>query len=192
MNAPTYYIGGFNVNRLNRFFMPSTPNPCLALAIKAVKYYLESGKILSCPQNLPEELKRKSGAFVSIKKGKTLRGCIGTVAPTEKNLAIEIIQNAVNAATKDPRFSPISKTELAGLNFSVDVITPSEKVDHISDLDCKKYGIIVKSKDKQAVLLPDLEGVDTVDQQIDICRKKASLQEDEPIQIYRFQVERYR
>jgi AmmeMemoRadiSam system protein A len=167
------------------------PHPCLELAAKAVRYYLESGKLLPCPDSLPPELQTRAGTFVSIKKDRKLRGCIGTIVPTEKNLAMEIIHNAVNSATKDPRFSPVTKNELPSLVFSVDILGPPEKVENVSHLDCKKYGIIVKSGSKQGVLLPNLDGVNTVEEQIRICRAKANLNSTEPIDIYRFEVQRY-
>ncbi|MFQ5717167.1 MAG: AmmeMemoRadiSam system protein A [Nitrospinales bacterium] len=170
--------------------MSSNPNPYTALAAESVKYYLENGRMPGLPQNLPEELKKKAGVFVSIKKGKKLRGCIGTMAPSEDNLALEIIRNAVSAAAKDPRFDPVSKEELPSLTFSVDVLTPAEKADR-GGLDCKKYGIMIASGHKQGILLPNLEGIDTVEEQIDICRKKAGLGKNEPIEIFRFRVERY-
>lgn len=166
-------------------------HPYLELAIRAVQYYLENGKILPCPDDLPAELQTRAGAFVSIKKDKKLRGCIGSIAPTEKNLAMEIISNAVNAATKDPRFSPVTKNELPDLAFSVDILGPTEKVDKVSELNCKKYGIIINSGSKQGVLLPNLEGVNTVEEQIRICRAKANLNAIESIDIYRFEVKRY-
>ncbi|MEC7641035.1 MAG: AmmeMemoRadiSam system protein A [Nitrospinota bacterium] len=168
------------------------PHPYVALAIKAVKHYLEYGEPLPCPKDLTEDLKEKTGAFVSIKKKKNLRGCIGTLTPVEPNLAGEIIRNAISAATQDPRFSPISKAEFADLIFFVDVLTPSEKVEGVKDLDAKKYGVILKGKGKQAVLLPDLEGIDTAEKQIEVCRKKAKLKKNEPVELFRFQVERFK
>ncbi|MFQ5672731.1 MAG: AmmeMemoRadiSam system protein A [Nitrospinales bacterium] len=167
------------------------PHPHVALAIDAVKYYLENGEPLPCPKNLPEAMKRKSGTFVSIKKNGVLRGCIGTITPSEPDLAREIIRNAVSAATRDPRFPPVSRKELADLTFSVDVLTPPEKVDDVSDLDAGKYGIILKGETKQAVLLPNLEGIDTVEEQMTICRKKAGLRKNDPVELFRFRVERF-
>jgi len=167
------------------------PPPHVALAIDAVKYYLENGEPPPGPAPLPEELKRRGGAFVSIKKNGKLRGCIGTVTPAEPSLAREIIRNAISAATRDPRFPPVSPEELAGLTFSVDVLTPPEKVSGVAGLDAGTYGVILKSGDKQAVLLPDLEGIDTVEAQIDICRKKAGVGENDPVELLRFRVERF-
>lgn len=169
-----------------------TPHPFVALAIKSVQYYLDHNSYLPCPENLPDEFKAKSGAFVSIKKNKSLRGCIGTILPAEDNLAQEIVRNAVHAAIQDPRFPPVTCKELPDLTFSVDVLSPLEKIRDVSELDCKRYGVLLKNDNKQGVLLPDIEGVETVEDQVRICRKKAGLDEDEPAEMFRFQVKRYR
>lgn len=122
-----------------------------------------------------------------------LRGCIGTYIPTQKNIAKEIIHNAIEAATSDPRFSPIQASELPHLIYSVDILSKPELVKDIKNLDAKKYGLIVQSQDgRRGLLLPDLAGVETVDQQISICRQKAFLAEDEPVTPYRFTVERHK
>ncbi|MBI4389588.1 MAG: AmmeMemoRadiSam system protein A [Nitrospinae bacterium] len=168
------------------------PHPFVALAIKSIQYYLDHNAYLPCPENLPDDLKTKSGAFVSIKKNKSLRGCIGTILPVEDNLAREIVRNAVHAAVQDPRFPPVIRKELPDLTFSVDVLSPLEKIHDAIELDCKKYGLLLKTESKQGVLLPDIEGVETVQDQIRICRKKAGLAEDEPAEMFRFQVKRYR
>ncbi|MFQ5451105.1 MAG: AmmeMemoRadiSam system protein A [Nitrospinaceae bacterium] len=172
--------------------MESDVHPITDLARQAVRYYLDHGIPLPCQEPLCDDFKQPSGAFVSIKKGKKLRGCIGSLSPTHGNLAIEIIQNAISAATKDPRFYPVTREELDDLTFSVDVLTPLEKVDDFSQLDSKRYGVAVKSGDKQGILLPDLEGIDTVEEQLRICLKKAKIQENEPYEMYRFQVTRYK
>ena len=171
--------------------METQPHPYVTLAIQSVQHYLEHGVPLPCPENLPEDLQEPKGAFVSIKNGMKLRGCIGELTPTHDNLAIEIIQNAVSAASRDPRFSPVSWDELPNLTFSVDVLSPLEKVEDVSKLDCKQFGLTVKSGDKQGVLLPDLDGVDTVAEQLRICLKKGGIDESEPYEMYRFEVERY-
>ena len=106
-------------------------------------------------------------------------------------MAEEIIQNAISAATRDPRFSPITQEELPELDFSVDVLTQPEKVKSKSELDYKRYGIIIKKGKQQAVLLPNLGGIDSVEEQILICRKKAGLKPNDPIDIYRFESKRY-
>lgn len=163
------------------------------LAVEAVRYYLLKGELLSCPSPLPNGMEDQSGVFVSIKikNNHKLRGCIGTVTPSQDNLAKEIIQNAVNAATRDPRFKAITKEELDELSFSVDILTPLEAIDSPDQLNPRRYGLSIRSKGQQGILLPDLKGVDTAKKQIDICLKKANITKDSPYQMYRFEVERY-
>jgi AmmeMemoRadiSam system protein A len=138
-------------------------------------------------------MSEKAGVFVSIhKKNGDLRGCIGTFEPQQKNVAKEVIANAVSAATRDPRFEPVSPEELDNLEYSVDVLTPPEPIKDESQLDPKKYGVIVEAGWRRGLLLPDLEGVDTVDYQIDISRQKAGIGPNEPVKLYRFEVKRYK
>jgi len=137
-------------------------------------------------------MQERAGVFVSIHKAKELRGCIGTFEPTQASVAEEIITNAINSATRDPRFLPIAPDELDDLNYSVDVLTKPEPIKSQDELDPKKYGVIVEAGMRRGLLLPDLEGVDTVDFQIDICRQKAGILPDEPIKLYRFEVKRYK
>ncbi len=166
-------------------------SPFVELAFKTIEAYAQDKKIILPPENLPLEMQKKAGAFVSIKKHHALRGCIGTFAPTKKNAAEEIIAMAVEAANFDPRFSPIQKSEIPELEISVDILNTPEPVDSIKDLDPKKYGLIVQSGRKRGLLLPDLEGVDTPEYQIEICRQKAGIAPDDKIQLYRFTVERH-
>jgi len=137
-------------------------------------------------------MKQKAGVFVSIHKLGQLRGCIGTFEPTQDNVAEETMVNAISSATQDPRFPPIAPDELDDLDYSVDVLTEPEPIDSQDQLDPKKYGVIVESGVRKGLLLPDLEGVDSVDYQIDICRQKAGIAPDEPIKLYRFEVKRYK
>lgn len=171
--------------------MDTNTHPYVTLAFQSVRHFLDYGALMPCPANLPEDLQHPKGAFVSIKNGTKLRGCIGELTPTHDNLAIEIIQNAVAASSRDPRFPPISQDEIADLTISVDVLTPPEIVEDPSQLDCQKFGLILQSGDKQGVLLPDLEGIDTVADQFRICLKKGGIDESEPYEMYRFEVERY-
>jgi len=162
------------------------------LARETIENYIKQGKIITPPLNLPKEMiNQKAGVFVSLKKFGDLRGCIGTFVPTQGNIAQEIIKNAVSAAVDDPRFSPVNASELEGLFISVDVLSAPEEVKDISQLDPKKYGVIVSSGYKKGLLLPDLEGVDTVEYQIDIARRKAGIYPDEKVKLYRFEVKRY-
>lgn len=134
----------------------------------------------------------KAGVFVSIKKEGQLRGCIGTTLPTTGSISQEIISNAVNAAVNDPRFYPITDDELPYLTYSVDILTEAEPISNRDELDAKKYGVIVRNGGKSGLLLPDLEGVDSVDEQINIALKKAGIREDEEYKISKFEVIRYK
>lgn len=162
------------------------------LARKSLKSYILAGEIIPVPTDLPAVmLKEKAGAFVSIHKGGRLRGCIGTFLPTRDNIAEEIIYNAISASTKDPRFRPIEAEELPFLDINVDILSAPEKIDSKDELDVKKYGVIVSKGFKRGLLLPDLEGVDTVDEQISIAKQKAGIREDEEVQLQRFEVVRH-
>jgi len=172
--------------------MGALQHPYVSLAQESIHHYLNHHEKLSCPSPLSNDLKSRSGAFVSIKKLQQLRGCIGTLEPCEPNLAMEIIENALKAALDDPRFSPITLGELQDLTYSIDVVRPLEKVSDVSDLDPKIYGLVVRSNGKQGVLLPDLEGVNSTEEQIQICRSKGKIPGDELIEMYRFKVERFR
>jgi len=166
-------------------------HPLVKLAKKAVETYVKEGKITQ-PEELTPEMKQKAGVFVSIHAHGELRGCIGTIEPTRKNVAEEIIVNAISSATRDPRFYPVTPGELADLDYSVDVLTKPEPVADKSQLDPKKYGAIVEAGWRRGLLLPDLEGVDSVDHQIEICCQKAGIATGEPIKLYRFEVKRYK
>ena len=171
--------------------MEALHHPYIALAHESIEHYLNHHEKLPCPDPLCEAMKSPSGTFVSIKKFKQLRGCIGTLEPSEPNLAMEIIENSLKAALHDPRFSPVTVEELPDLTYSVDVIRPLEKISSIKELDPAIYGLVIRSNGKQGVLLPDLEGVESTEEQIRICRTKAKISEDNPVEMYRFQVQRY-
>ena len=138
-----------------------------------------------------QELQGRSAAFVCLKKEGELRGCIGTFQPTRDSLAEEITANAISAACRDPRFPPVSEQELDALDVSVDVLGEPEPISDVSQLDPRRYGVIVRRGTRIGLLLPDLEGVDSVEQQLEIARSKAGISPHEPIQLYRFTVERY-
>ena len=166
-------------------------SPLARLAKIAVESYVKEGKTPR-PEELTTEMKERAGVFVSIHKLGGLRGCIGTFEPDTDNVAEETIANAISSATRDPRFSPVSPGELKDLTYNVDVLTTPEPVERNDQLDPKEYGVIVESGFRRGLLLPDLEGVDSVDYQISICRQKAGILPDEPIKLYRFRVKRYR
>ncbi len=163
------------------------------LARASVVSYVQSGRILKLPANLPEELlNERAGCFVSIHEHGELRGCIGTTGPTKKTLAEEIIANAVSACSRDPRFQPVEADELEWLEISVDVLGRPEPVSDLSQLDVKKYGIICSSHGRRGLLLPDLEGVDTVEKQIRIACSKGGFDSDaDDLEIERFEVVRH-
>ncbi|MFC1946779.1 AmmeMemoRadiSam system protein B [Chloroflexota bacterium] len=167
-------------------------SPLVKLAKATVDAYITKGEIIEPPEILTPEMKNKAGVFVSIHKKDALRGCIGTFEPSEENVAREIIVNAISSATRDPRFSSIDPEELDLLDYSVDVLTEPEPVEDEDQLDPRKYGVIVESGYHRGLLLPDLEGVDTVEDQIDICRQKAGIPSDHPVTLYRFEVKRYK
>jgi len=166
-------------------------HPLAQLARKAVEGYIEGHRVVD-PGELVPEMKERAGVFVSLKKHGQLRGCIGTFEPVQPNVAEEVIRNAISSATADPRFSPVRPRELSELEYSVDVLTSPEPVEDKSMLDPKKYGVIVEAGRRRGLLLPDLEGVDSVDMQVDICRQKAGISAAESVRLYRFQVRRYR
>ena len=162
------------------------------LAYQAVDYYVLHRRYLPIPEDIDEELTgRRAGTFVSIHKEGLLRGCIGTIAPTRKNVAQEIIANAVSACSRDPRFSPVGEDELKDLEISVDVLGETEDISSPEELDVKRYGVIVSCGERRGLLLPDLDGVDTVEEQIDIARKKGGIGKDEDYTLQRFEVIRH-
>ncbi|MGC8778369.1 MAG: AmmeMemoRadiSam system protein A [Candidatus Caldatribacteriaceae bacterium] len=165
----------------------------VSLARRAIEHYLRTGSYLPLPSSLPPLLlERKGGVFVSLKKGKLLRGCIGTFLPQRENLAQEIVHNAVSAAVADPRFPPVEQSELPEITVSVDILSSLELVRDKRLLDPRKYGVLVESGWKRGLLLPDLEGVDTVEEQLRIAMRKAGITPHEPVTIYRFKVERFK
>ncbi len=167
-------------------------HPYVELAKKAVSEYLENKKIPSAPTDLPLDMQKKAGVFVCLKKSGKLRGCIGTFSPVCQNIYEEITRNAVSAANNDPRFPPVMKEELEELRYSVDVLSEPTKVYDISELDPSKYGIIVTKDFKRGLLLPDIEGVDTVQEQLRIAKLKAGIDPaDKDFVIFKFTVERY-
>jgi AmmeMemoRadiSam system protein A len=166
-------------------------HPLARLAKETVESYVRDGTIPR-PRDLTPEMMERAGVFVSLKKNGILRGCIGTYEPARKNVAEEIIENAISSATRDPRFPPVTTSELTDLDYSVDVLTTPEPVAIQAELDPKRYGVIVKSGGRKGLLLPDLEGVESVAHQVEICRAKAGIATNEQVQLYRFEVKRYR
>lgn len=164
---------------------------CVRLAKDSLEKFIRSGKQLKRPDGLPEWMtEQKAGVFVSLHENDDLRGCIGTIAPWYGCVADEIIALAIEAGTRDPRFMPVSMDELSNLVYNVDVLSEAEPAER-SQLDAKRYGVIVTCGGRRGLLLPDLEGVDTPAQQIAIALRKAGIRPDEPYQLERFTVERH-
>ena len=171
----------------------ASEDPWVKLARRSLETYVKTGqRLTSLPEDLPAEMTtQQAGAFVSLHKNGQLRGCIGTIAPTCDNLAWEIVQNAVSACSRDPRFSPVRPDELDELEYSVDVLGAPEPVDSPAALDPKTYGVIVSCGGRRGLLLPDLDGVDSVEAQLSIALQKGGIRENEPYKIERFKVVRH-
>jgi len=161
------------------------------LARSAVENYVRTGKRIGVPEDVPEEFRVPAGVFVSIHKEGMLRGCIGTTGPTCPTAAHEIIQNAISAATADPRFDEVTAGELPLLEYSVDVLSEPEEVPGEEHLDPKVYGVIVERGGRRGLLLPDLPGINSVREQVDIAKRKAGIGLREPVRYFRFTVTRY-
>lgn len=171
----------------------ASEDPYVRLARQSLESYIRTGRKIDIPEDLPTELTdTRAGAFVSIHKQGRLRGCIGTIEATEETLAEEIINNAISASTRDPRFSEITEDELKWLEINVDVLGEPEPIFSMDQLDPKRYGVIVQKGYRRGLLLPDLDGVDTAEQQVSIARQKAGIRPDEEIRMQRFEVIRHR
>ncbi len=188
------YEGPFGVGYLVAVLEPDCAgnfNPT-KLARSTLEQYFRQGKVSAQPDQLPTQLAQKAGAFVSLKKDGMLRGCIGTIEPVRQNLAAEISANAISAALRDPRFPPLQEKELAALDISVDILSPLEKVESKAELDPTKYGVLVRSGSRSGLLLPDLDGVDSADEQVAIASRKAGIGPEEQVELFRFTVARYK
>lgn len=166
------------------------------LAHQAIKEYIKTEKKLEISSSLPREmLAKEAGVFVSLhkKSDHALRGCIGSYLPNKKNIAEEIISNAISAAFKDPRFNPLTENELDDLAINVDILSKPALVKDIKGLDPKKYGLLVKNQNNQSgLLLPDI-GIATVEEQISLCCQKGGINpKNDQLELYRFTVERHK
>lgn len=183
------YEGPFGVGYLVAEIYRSSP--IAGFARECLTYYLTAqpfDKLIIPGDPL---LKEKKSCFVTLKKDGELRGCIGTVQPVRENLASEIKHNAISAGTQDPRFWPLQADELPLITISVDVLGDMEKISGYEELDPRRYGVVVRRGGKVGLLLPHLEGVDTVEEQVDIAKQKAGIYAGEEIEMWRFEVERY-
>ncbi len=175
--------------------------PYVKLARATIEQFVKNGKRLKFPSELPaglaealpeEATKERAGAFVSVHKNGMLRGCIGTIGPVQDSIAEEIISNAISAVSRDPRFERVREDELELLEINVDILGKPENIDGPDQLDVKRYGVIVSCGARKGLLLPDLEGVDTVEEQIDIARRKGGISPDDDYKLQRFEVVRYK
>ncbi len=161
------------------------------LARRTIEAFVR-GEPLPDGAEAPAELReQQAGAFVSLKKNGALRGCIGTIEPTTGSLVQEIIRNAIHAASEDPRFMPVTLDELDELTISVDVLHPAEQVPDGTHLDPKEYGVIVECGLRKGLLLPDLDGVETAEDQVAIACQKGCIALNEPYTLKRFKVDRF-
>ncbi|EKD49727.1 MAG: AMMECR1 protein [uncultured bacterium] len=170
-------------------------NPCVFLARSAVEFFIKEGKRIDPPASLPKDFfEKKSGVFVTLEtQDKKLRGCIGTYLPTEKNIAEEIISNAISAATKDYRFGEVKESELEKLCYTVSILMEPIQAKSLDELDVKKLGVIVKTKDgRSGLLLPDIESVDTAEKQVSIAAQKGGIDlTTDEIFLYKFRVKKH-
>jgi AmmeMemoRadiSam system protein B/AmmeMemoRadiSam system protein A len=165
-------------------------SPLVKLAKDSVESYVKGRKVYQ-PNKITPEMKDQAGVFVCLKKRGDLRGCIGTFEPTQDNIAQEIVANAISSSSRDPRFEAVRAEELTDLEYTVDVLTTPEEISGPEQLDPKRYGVIVEAGWRRGLLLPDLEGVDTVEYQLDIARQKGGIEPGEKVKLYRFEVKRY-
>lgn len=168
-------------------------DPYVRLARQSLTSWITKHEKTDIPEGLPKEmLTKKAGVFVSLHEDGRLRGCIGTISPVKESIAQEIIDNAISASTKDPRFQPVRSEEIPRLSISVDVLGPTEQINSTDQLDVKRYGVVVTQGYKRGLLLPNLDGVDTVEDQVAIAKQKAGIPEyDDNVQLERFEVVRH-
>ena len=173
--------------------MKSHEDEFVKLARLSLETYVKTHtKLSELPEGLPAEmLERRAGTFVSLHKNGELRGCIGTFLPTTESIAEEIVQNAISACSRDPRFSPVTRAELDDIVYSIDVLSEPERIFDLKKLDVKRYGVIVEHNGRRGLLLPDLEGIDTVEEQIAIAKRKANIPANEAVNLWRFEVIRH-
>lgn len=163
------------------------------LARLSLETFVKTGEMATLSDNLPNEMvTRRAGVFVSLKKHGHLRGCIGTISPVTQSIAQEILRNAISAGTEDPRFPEVTKAELPELVYSVDVLSESEPIQSMDELDVKRYGVIVTNGHRRGLLLPNLETIDTPEQQVEIALEKAGIRPGQPYSMERFEVVRHK
>ncbi len=162
-------------------------------ARQVIRTWVKEKKRLSVPPDIsPEMLHSRAGVFVSLHKDGRLRGCIGTIQPVRENIAGEIRENAISAAARDPRFPPVRAEELESLEISVDILSDTERITGPAQLDVRRYGVIVSKGTRRGLLLPNLDGVETVEQQVSIAMRKAGIgRQETDVVLERFEVVRH-
>ena len=173
---------------------PTNPHPFVCLARDAITLFVEAGQVVTPREDCYEQfeiLRRQSGVFVTLRKSGELRGCMGTLEPACVNMALEIIENAISAAFRDPRFCPVKTEEVADLSISIDVVKPPERIVCIADLNPSCYGVVVRQGIRRGLLLPGITEITSIEAQVAIAREKGGIGEDENIELFRFEVERY-
>ncbi len=182
-----HYEGPFGVGYPVVQFAPASPGQSAGvLAREAIRRYLTTGDLLEPPEPIPPDLAHQSAVFVTLTRDGDLRGCVGTIHPTQPTAAHEIVRSAIGAATRDPRFNPVSIAELLDLEIRVQLLEPPELVDGPDDLDPLRYGLIVRSGDRQGLLLPGLDGLRTPEEQIAAACQKAGISLYAPLELLRF------
>lgn len=168
-------------------------DPYVALARASVEHFVRTGTELPLPERLPADMiSQRAGAFVSLHERGDLRGCIGTIGPVTESVAHEVVRNGIAACSQDPRFPAVMPDELDTLSYSVDVLAPPESVASPAELDTRRFGVIVTQGRKRGLLLPNLDGIDTVEQQLSIAKQKAGISPfDDDVQLERFEVVRH-
>ena len=187
----THFLDIWKNNKLKEL-KEKDKDPYIKLARETINNYIHNNTLIDIPDYVSLDMvNNKAGVFVSIHKEGKLRGCIGTISSTQDNIASEIIHNAISAATRDYRFDPIVEEELDELDINVDVLSESEPITSKEELDVKRYGVIVYTENKRGLLLPNIDGVDTIDEQIQIALDKAGISKDEEFKMKRFEVIRH-
>jgi AmmeMemoRadiSam system protein A len=173
--------------------MQEEHHPLVRLAAAAIDAFIRHGRKID-PSGAPVPIHgAPAGVFVTLhsRRSGSLRGCIGTIEPSEQELAREVINNAISAATRDPRFAPVDIAEIVDLDIEVSVLYAPERIASKEQLDPRRYGVIVQKGWRRGLLLPDIEGIDDVETQIAYAKSKAGIGPTDAIALYRFRVEKF-
>ena len=163
----------------------------LRLARTSLEHYVRAGLPLSLPADVPRELGQRQACFVTLREHGRLRGCVGTIEASRTCLAEEIVENAIGAGMRDPRFLPVEASQLEDLAYSVDVLSPLEPAADLSVMDPAKYGMVVRQGTRVGVLLPGIPEILNAQQQLEVCCQKAGISSPQSVELFRFTVDRY-